>query len=137
MTQRTSAGPRIAVLGGGIGGLASAAFLRREGLEATVYEQAPRLAEVGAGVVVAPNAAARLLRRLGVLGSLRTRAVQLTQSGCRKDDGAAVRVEVESERRGDRVHATRVAMRPHPVVLVDRERAGRRDGHRGRRGCPR
>jgi salicylate hydroxylase len=62
------AGPRrhgdpIAVVGGGIGGLAAAAFLRRAGLAATVYEQASALGEVGAGLVVAPNAA-RLLRRL-------------------------------------------------------------------------
>ena len=54
---------RIAVVGGGIGGLAAAAFLRRAGLAATVYEQASTLGEVGAGLVVAPNAA-RLLRRL-------------------------------------------------------------------------
>ena len=53
----------IAVVGGGIGGLAAAAFLRRAGLAATVYEQAPALGELGAGLVVAPNAA-RLLRRL-------------------------------------------------------------------------
>src|SRR5215831_5132374 len=56
-------GDRIAVVGGGIGGLAAAAFLRRAGLAATVYEQASALGEVGAGLVVAPNAA-RLLRRL-------------------------------------------------------------------------
>jgi salicylate hydroxylase len=51
------------VVGGGIGGLAAAAFLRRAWLAATVYEQASSLGEVGAGLVVAPNAA-RLLRRL-------------------------------------------------------------------------
>ena len=54
---------RIAVVGGGIGGLAAAAFMRRAGLAATVYEQASALGEVGAGLIVAPNAA-RLLRRL-------------------------------------------------------------------------
>ncbi len=66
----------IAIIGGGIGGLAAAAFLRRAGLRATVYEQAGRLGEVGAGVVVAPNAA-RLLRALGVLSALEERAVPL------------------------------------------------------------
>ncbi|MET9878816.1 FAD-dependent monooxygenase [Actinacidiphila glaucinigra] len=69
-------GPRIAILGGGIGGLAAAAFLHREGLTGTVYEQASRLGEVGAGLVVAPNAA-RQLRRLGALDELRERAVRL------------------------------------------------------------
>jgi salicylate hydroxylase len=68
--------PRIAVLGGGIGGLAAAAFLHREGLSATVYEQTSQLGDVGAGLVVAPNAA-RQLRKLGALGEFRKRAVQL------------------------------------------------------------
>jgi salicylate hydroxylase len=67
---------RIAVIGGGIGGLAAAAFLRRAGLTATVYEQAPALEEVGAGLVVAPNAA-RLLRRLGVMDGFAGDAVPL------------------------------------------------------------
>jgi len=53
----------VAIVGGGIGGLAAAAFLRRAGLTVTVYEQARALGEVGAGLIVAPNAA-RLLRRL-------------------------------------------------------------------------
>ncbi|QXJ20976.1 FAD-dependent monooxygenase [Actinomadura graeca] len=68
--------PEIAILGGGIGGLAAAAFLHRAGLRSTVYEQAPVLKEVGAGLVVAPNAA-RLLRRLGVMGPLLRSAVRL------------------------------------------------------------
>src|SRR5882672_755940 len=66
----------IAIIGGGIGGLAAAAFLHRAGLPATVYEQAAQLREVGAGVVVAPNAA-RLLRALGVLDEFAERAVVL------------------------------------------------------------
>jgi salicylate hydroxylase len=68
--------PRIAIVGGGIGGLAAAAFLHRAGLPCTVYEQASELREVGAGVVVAPNAA-RLLRKLGALDELARRAVRL------------------------------------------------------------
>lgn len=46
--KRSAPGPRVAVVGGGIGGLATAAFLHRAGIEATVYEQAPALTEVGA-----------------------------------------------------------------------------------------
>jgi len=76
VTASTDAPPRIAILGGGIGGLAAAAFLHREGLAATVYEQAAALGEVGAGLVVAPNAA-RLLRALTVLPAFEERAVRL------------------------------------------------------------
>lgn len=46
---------RIAIVGGGLGGLACALFLRAVGLEATVYEQASELKEVGAGIVIPPN----------------------------------------------------------------------------------
>lgn len=73
---RHSRHPRVAVVGGGIGGLATAAFLHRVGIEATVYEQAPALTEVGAGLVVSPNAV-RLLRSLGQLDRFRERAVPL------------------------------------------------------------
>lgn len=67
---------RVAIIGGGLGGLAAAAFLHQAGGTAVVYEQARELREVGAGIMVPPNAA-RMLRRLGVLGSFRRRAVQL------------------------------------------------------------
>ncbi|MBP2327186.1 salicylate hydroxylase [Kibdelosporangium banguiense] len=68
--------PEIAILGGGIGGLAAAAFLRRTGLPSTIYEQASELREIGAGLVMAPNVA-RLLRRLGVLEELAHHVVRL------------------------------------------------------------
>ena len=67
---------RVAIVGGGLGGLAAAAFLHQAGVPAVVYEQARELREVGAGIMVPPNAA-RMLRRLGVLGLLSERAVQL------------------------------------------------------------
>ncbi|MGJ6966583.1 FAD-dependent monooxygenase [Streptosporangium sp. G11] len=46
---------KIAIVGGGLGGLATALLLRQAGLEAVVYEQAAELREVGAGIVVGPN----------------------------------------------------------------------------------
>lgn len=90
----TGSGPRIAIVGAGIGGLAASAFLRRAGLTAAVYEQAPALTEVGAGLVLAPNAG-RLLRRLGVLDRLLRRAVPLDWGWefRRWADGSVVSVE--------------------------------------------
>jgi salicylate hydroxylase len=67
---------RIAVVGGGICGLAAAGFLRRAGFSVTVYEQATQISEIGAGLVVPPNAV-RLVRRLGGFGRLRDVAVPL------------------------------------------------------------
>ena len=57
---------QIALVGGGLGGLAAALFLRKAGVEATVYEQVSELREAGAGIVVSPNMA-RPLARLGLL----------------------------------------------------------------------
>jgi len=46
----------IAIVGGGIGGLTAALGLARAGFRPVVYEQAPALGEVGAGLSVTPNA---------------------------------------------------------------------------------
>ena len=42
--------PHAIIIGGGIGGLASAIALGRIGWAVSVYEQAPELREVGAGL---------------------------------------------------------------------------------------
>ncbi|MCK7494970.1 MAG: FAD-dependent monooxygenase [Comamonadaceae bacterium] len=67
---------RVAIVGGGIGGLAAALWLQRAGLEATVYEQAPAPREVGAGIVVPPNMV-RVLDRVGLAERLPEFAVCL------------------------------------------------------------
>lgn len=67
---------RIAIVGGGLGGLAAALMLRGAGMDATVYEQADALREVGAGIVVAPNMV-RALEKLGLAERLPEFAVRL------------------------------------------------------------
>lgn len=54
---------RIAIIGGGIGGLTVALALEEFGFEAEVYEQAPELLDVGAAIAIWPNAM-RVLKRL-------------------------------------------------------------------------
>jgi salicylate hydroxylase len=67
--KRTGAPLRIAVIGGGIGGLTAALSLRRAGFEVDVYEQAPELTQIGGGINMGPNAV-RILRRLGLAAGL-------------------------------------------------------------------
>ena len=55
----------VVICGAGIGGLATAAALRGQGIATTVIEQAPRLGEVGAGLQIGPNAT-RVLYHLGL-----------------------------------------------------------------------
>jgi salicylate hydroxylase len=57
--------PRVAIVGGGIGGLAAALALERRGAEVVVCEQSPALSEIGAGLNLTPNALTAL-RALGV-----------------------------------------------------------------------
>jgi 2-polyprenyl-6-methoxyphenol hydroxylase-like FAD-dependent oxidoreductase len=46
---------RIAIVGAGLGGLAAAITLCRQGFDVQVYEQAPGLAERSAGINISPN----------------------------------------------------------------------------------
>lgn len=56
---------RVAIVGAGMGGLATAAALRRIGIEVQVYEQAQQFARLGAGIQVGCNAM-KVLRVLGL-----------------------------------------------------------------------
>jgi salicylate hydroxylase len=56
---------QIMIVGGGIGGLFAANALIAHGLKVSVYEQAPALGEVGAGVYITPNSV-RHLERVGL-----------------------------------------------------------------------
>jgi len=56
---------RIAIIGGGIGGLTTAIALRQFGFQPEVYEQAPALLDVGAAIALWPNAM-RVVQQLGL-----------------------------------------------------------------------
>eukprot|EP00927_Polykrikos_kofoidii_P077512 TRINITY_DN74453_c0_g1_i1.p1 TRINITY_DN74453_c0_g1~~TRINITY_DN74453_c0_g1_i1.p1 ORF type:complete len:461 (-),score=92.90 TRINITY_DN74453_c0_g1_i1:81-1412(-) len=47
-----ASGPKVIIVGGGIGGLTAAIALHKAGVAVSVYEQAPVLAEIGAGINV-------------------------------------------------------------------------------------
>ena len=71
----TTAKMSVAIAGGGIGGLTAAIALRRAGLSVDVYEQAPKIERVGAGLALWPNAI-HVLDHLGIGAALRQRAVR-------------------------------------------------------------
>ena len=54
--------PEVVIVGGGIGGLFAANALIAHGHRVSVYEQAPALGEVGAGVFLTPNSVRQLVR---------------------------------------------------------------------------
>jgi salicylate hydroxylase len=57
--------PRIAIVGGGVGGLAAALALHRRGVEVSVHEQSAAVGDIGAGLNLGPNAL-KAFRALGV-----------------------------------------------------------------------
>ena len=66
---------RIAVIGGGLGGLTAAIAIVRNEFEVHVFEQARDLREVGAGVGITPNGV-KVLRALGLEAALRARGFE-------------------------------------------------------------
>ena len=64
----------VLVAGGGIGGLAAALALTRQGFKVKVLEQAPEIGEIGAGIQLGPNAF-HAFDALGVGDKARSRAV--------------------------------------------------------------
>lgn len=60
---------RVAIIGGGIGGLALAAALRRVGIQPRVFERAQAFGEVGAGIQMTPNAV-KVMIALGLYDQL-------------------------------------------------------------------
>lgn len=64
----------VAIAGAGIAGLSAALALARAGLDVTVFEQAARPGEIGAGLQLSPNAT-RILERMDVLRRLTPVAV--------------------------------------------------------------
>lgn len=73
----TASKPRIAIVGAGIGGLTLGLLLRKHGMEAHIYEQAPELREAGAAVALAANGT-RVLRRLGLGDKLQEFSIEPT-----------------------------------------------------------
>jgi len=67
--------PRILIVGAGLGGLSAAACLLQAGFDVAVYEQAPELGEIGAGIQTSANAM-HVMRHLGLEAAIEAIAVR-------------------------------------------------------------
>ena len=82
--------PDVVVIGGGLGGLFAANALIAQDLRVSVFEQAPALGEVGAGVFLTPNSV-RQLERVGLGQAVEKRGARVG-SGSRyfRQDGTVI-----------------------------------------------
>jgi salicylate hydroxylase len=87
---------RVAIIGAGIGGLASCIALRRIGIEAHVFEQASRFQRVGGGINLTPNSV-RCLDGLGIGAAVRSDAYRPQQRLSRKWDTGEVMLKVDTD----------------------------------------
>ena len=65
---------KIAIVGGGIGGLATALAMTKAGLAVTVHESSEQLVDQGAGITLGPNAT-RVLYHLDIGRALEATSV--------------------------------------------------------------
>src|SRR6266852_6050747 len=71
----------VSIIGGGIGGLSTAAALQRQGIQVTVFERNPELREIGAGLTLWANGV-QVLRQLGLADALAAVSAPLTHFEC-------------------------------------------------------
>ncbi|MGA0560320.1 FAD-dependent monooxygenase [Larkinella sp. VNQ87] len=84
------------IIGGGIGGLATAVALRQQGIDVQVFEQTPEIREVGAGLVLSPNAL-QVLERLNLLETIRQQGWSLQKGIIADPNGTVVQtVDVDA-----------------------------------------
>jgi len=105
----------VAIVGGGIGGLTAAIALRERNVRAHVYEAAPELREVGAGIWVPPNAM-QVLARMNLAERVAAEGTPIRAAELRDTCAGLLR-------RADLSHAERVF--GHPTIAIHRGRLQR------------
>jgi len=84
---------KIAIVGAGIAGLTAARALQTFGFRPVVYEQAPALGEVGAGLTVSPNAT-HVLNAIGLDGVLERIGMRPNRGGVKHWQTGELMVEI-------------------------------------------
>ena len=106
---------KAVIIGGGIGGLTTAIALQQRGVEAHVYEAAPEIHAVGAGIWVAPNALT-VFQRLGFLDEIISGGFNVTSSCISDTTGRTLQSFSPSE-----MSTSRLPLVPiHRAVLQER-----------------
>lgn len=122
---------QVAIVGGGIGGLAAALALQRQGIRADVYERSASLRGAGAGLAMHPNGV-RMLRELGLAQPLRRAGSRWSDARFQHPDGELVAhwwppgrtdLEVYTLHRAD-LHAMLLDALPRDRVHTGRECLG-------------
>ena len=67
----------VGIIGGGIGALAAAFALQRQGFQVTVFERNPELREIGAGLTLWANGV-QVMQQLGLANALAAVSAPLT-----------------------------------------------------------
>jgi salicylate hydroxylase len=116
---------RVAIVGGGIGGAAAACALNARNIAVRLFEQAPALAEVGAGVALQPNGI-RMLRQLGLAEALLRCGARWRDPQYRRSDGSFIarmwppelgnEIEFYGMHRADLLHLFVERLRPDMVA---------------------
>lgn len=85
--------PSIAIIGAGLGGIAVAAMSRRAGFPVTVFEQAPQLSRIGAGIHLGPNVM-HVMRYLGLDEAMHETGLVPGDYQCRECDTGRILFDV-------------------------------------------
>jgi 2-polyprenyl-6-methoxyphenol hydroxylase-like FAD-dependent oxidoreductase len=108
---------RVVIIGSGIAGLTAAIALRKVGIDVVVYERAPELREVGAGISLWANAL-RALDYLGAGDAVRAVSLPLMRSELRANQGRRVLVSFAAKDFEQRVGFRPVVAMAHRAELV-------------------
>ena len=86
---------KVAIIGAGPGGLATAIALRKQGIDAHVYEKARDFRPVGAGLGLQPNGL-RCLDAIqpGIVGTLKRSGCQVQRVTLKTSAGETIRTRV-------------------------------------------
>src|SRR5260221_14687660 len=111
--SRSPSAMTVLVVGGGIGGLATALAFQRQGIRSLVFERTQQFREVCSGLILAGNAV-KALHKLGLADVLQTIAAPLLSASIRSWRGDVL-VDMPMQEAMRRFGASTVAVHPRQL----------------------